>query len=733
MFEVNADGSRGVQLPGTVTFNQQPVVGGSDGTITFNPTPTLSPGHYEAVVFVIGSAPTAIGFADYSVFINDQAPFNLNNPVPFYNGKAYANTSNNTEFPFSGNAAPGLTVNVDLTDPMDPNPLSNSYSGSTTVAPCASAPSCPWTVKIDLSNFTSSQNTVAWSASATDGNTATPSANGPTFNVDYSKPATVTVNPAPAISSDSKSVSVNASDTDTDVTQYYVTLADSDGNSFVKAFQAVNHNLPPTSIDVTTLDDGQLSITIQAVDSVGNTSDPGSAQPYHVTKTIGLLPNLGTSVLTSSGGDTTFQQAESQSVLSPTTVRLSFTQPIKESWTDNSNPVQPKVHHSSLCVASQNGNCLTTASPTVDSNDDHVLVLQLKNPLSDGTYEIQAQTYSKGNCGDISPGGNPNNHTCEQFGPAVVTDPNTGQPFTFRVDSTKPTVTIDSYPHPVTGKNEKSAMFSGTVSKSASTVQLLIKSSGSTQTTLLFNATITQPSSSSDPKATWSYGPADLSPLPDGTLTIKATARKGSGLTGTAIVHAQMKAHQAVLTERANKAKVTAGHHVKVTGTLSDQTGTAISGENVTVKAKYRSGSSKAVRVITDSTGHYTAIITPKHNATLVANYPGSPQHDGITVRTAKVGVRFAVTFTAPKNRASTSTPVHVTGTVKPSHAGATVTFFRHTAAGNVVVGHAKLNKKSRFSATLTLPPGTNKILATVKATKANLAGKSALLTLHVS
>src|SRR5206468_10486943 len=115
------------------------------------------------------------------------------------------------------------------------------------------------------------------------------------------------------------------------------------------------------------------------------------------------------------------------------------------------------------------------------------------------------------------------------------------------------------------------------------------------------------------------------------------------------------------------------------------------------------------------------------------AIYGGSPQHDGVTVHTASVLARFAVSITSPKSGAHTSTPVTVAGNVKPNHRGATVTFYRHTSSGNVVVGHAKLNKKSHFSAHLVLPPGTDSIFASVKGTKANVGGKSRLIKLHVS
>jgi hypothetical protein len=771
LYEVNADGSRGLRLPGATSFESSgnPVTGVQD-TVAFNPDFSLVNGDaYEAVVHVFGvdssgkKVAGAVSDADYKVFINTTAPYALSAP-------AFANTQNNTAFPLSGYAPSGFTVSVDVENPNDPTGQTDA-TGSTFVEPCASAPLCPWTVPVDISSnqgYPSSATNVDWTATEQDANgnpssgfSSTASAQSPkaTFTIDYSAPDIPSSSPAPSLAQDASqhtaSVSVNGQEADNannaDVASYLITVSDPSANKVTQTFPSQGNDLPAHTVDVTTLDDGQLTVLIQAVDSHGNVSSascasfpPGSpCSKYsgsNLVKNVGLAPNLGTSLLTSSGGDTTFSEAQQgQAVQSPTTVTVGFTQTIKESFQDCCTSSGPVTNHSSMCIATPNGNCIQSATPTVAS-DKKSISMKLASKLQDGSYAVKVHTYSQSNCPDRTPatyaanGGKAPN--CENYNDSVRI-PGTGVPgtaFTFTVDTSKPTISIDSYTHPVTATNEKSAAFSGTVSKSVSSVQLLIKSSGSGTARLLFNAAVTQPTSSADPNATWAVGPADLSALPDGTLTIKATAKESNGLTGIKTVHATMRAHRAVLSERIDKHKVTDGHAVKISGHLSDEAGAAISGENVTVKPKFGSGhSGRPVTAITDAGGAYSVTIHPQHNATFYATYAGSPQHDAVTVHTASALVRFAVKIASPKQGAHVSSPVLVKGSVGPHHKGATVTFYRHTAGGNVVIGHAKLNKKSHFGAKLVLTPGTNKVFATVKKTSGNAAGKSSTRTLHVS
>ena len=738
LFEVNADGSRGVQLPGAISFGGNPVQG-SDGTVTFNPNSGLANGRYEVLLLVNGVSggkanPKAIGRGDYSLFVNNNAPFSLNNPVPTYNGVPYANTSNNTAFPFSGFAAPGLTINVTVKDPKDPNPLTNTYKGSGTVDPCPSAPSCPFTVTVDISQMNDGQS-VTWTAQGEDANQkTTQTGTGPSFAVDYSKPNVIKTSPDPAISNDSKTVTVNATDSSTDVVSYLITITDPEGNKITPKFPAQNNNLPATPIDVTTLDDGELDIFIQAVDNVGNVSDtpgpPQGSQPYTVTKNVGLQPNLGTSILTSNGTDTTFVDAETGSVQPPTKVTVGFTQSVKLSYTDDTK-APPATHNAGICITTQNGNCLVSNDVTL-SSDKHSLSMKVSNPLPDGVYGIHATAFSAGNCPDKTPV-NANTWSCDQFD-GIITDPNTGQPFHFTIDTTKPTISITDYPNPVTASNEKSVTIKGVVSKTTQTVSVLIFSSGNTSQKQLFQATIMPRANTSDPDADWSAGPLDLSNFPDGTLTIKATAKKSNGLSASVTKQARMQAHLSNLTETPSKSKVTYGHPVAISGHLTDESHNAITGADITVRPKFASGHfGRAVTVVTNSGGGYTAHFKPRRNATYYATYDGAQTHDGATVHTAHVGVRFHVTITSPTFGAHVSSPVTVKGRVGPSHAGAIVTVFRHTSSGNTVVGKGRLDKQSRFSVQVVLPPGTDVIYASVGKTKNNLAGKSKLYKLHVS
>ncbi len=770
LYEVNADGSRGLRLPGATSFTTSgnPLTGVQD-TVDFNPDFNLINGDsYEAVVQVFGvdkdgkKNPAAVTNLDYKVYISTVAPYSLSAPQ-------YANTQNNSAFPLSGYAPSGFTVSVDVDNPNDPTGQTDA-TGSTVVEPCPSAPLCPWTVTVDISGseYPSSANNVDWTASEQDvnGNPSTPisskaSAQNPkaTFTIDYTPPDVPSSSPAPSLTQNASQhtafVSVNAQEADnannSDVTSYLVTVSDPSSNKVTQTFPSQGNDLPAQTVDVTTLDDGQLTVLIQAVDSHGNvSSDSCSSFPPNspcskysgsdLVKKVGLAPNLGTSLLTSSSGDTTFEEAQQgKSVQSPTKVTVGFTQTIKESFQDCCTQSGPVTNHSSMCIATPNGNCLVTAAPTV-ANDNKSISMKVASKLQDGDYAVRVHTYSQSNCPDRTPAGYAANGgkapDCESYND-LVRIPGTGDPgtpFTFTVDSTKPTVAITQYTHPVTAKNEKSVNISGTVSKEASTLQLIITSSGSS-TKRLYNATITQPSSSTDPNATWAAGPLDLSSLPDGTLTIKATAKKSNGTSASDTVHAKMAAHMSHLTAAVSRSRTTAGKQIKVTGVLSDEANQPITNAEITVRARYSAGHfGKAVTVVTDSSnGGYTARLTAKHNATYVAKYAGAPDHDGVTATTKRVLVRYAVTITSPNFGAHVGSPVTVKGKVGPKHKGAVVTIYRHTSSGNTVVGTARLNKHSRFTAHVVLPAGKDVIYASVKKGAHNVAGKSKRLTLHVS
>ena len=769
LYEVNADGSRGVRLPGETTFDTSGTPLDPNDTVVFNPDFSLVTGNsYEAVVQVFGvdsngkKVASMVTNLDYKVFISTVKPYNLSAP-PF------ANTQNNSAFPLSGYAPSGFTVTATVKNPNgDPTGQTNA-SGSTLVEPCPSAPLCPWTVTVDISGneWPSSASNVDWTAEEQDANgtPSTPysmdaSAQTPkaTFTIDYSAPDIPSSSSPPTLTQDKSqhtaSVNVSAQEADNannaDVNSYLITVTDPSDNKVTQTFPSQGNDLPAHTVDVTTLDDGQLTVLIQAEDTHGNVSDsscsPFPNQPCSsysgsgLIKTVGLVPNLGTSTLTSSDGDTTFTDAQQgRAILSPTKVTVGFTQTIKESFDDCCTSSGPVTNHSSMCVATPNGNCLVSAAPTVAS-DNKSISMKVASKLADGTYAVRVHTYSQSNCPDRTPagyaanGGNP--PSCESYGD-LVRIPGTGDPgtaFTFTVDSTSPTVAITKFPNPVTAKNEKSVNIAGTVNKTAEQVQLFISSSGS-DNKLFHNTTITTRANTSDPTADWASGPIDISSLPDGQLTIKAVAKNANGTTAHDTVHAKMAAHLSHLTAAVNHSRTVAGKQLKVSGVLSDEHNDPITNAEITVRPRYSAGHfGKAVTVVTDSsTGGYKAKVVAKRNATYVAKYAGAEDHDGVTAATKRVLVHYSVTITSPNFGDHVGSSVTVKGKVGPNHKGAVVTIFRHTSSGNTVIGKATLNKHSRFTAHVVLPPGKDVIFASVKKGAHNLAGKSKRLTLHVS
>lgn len=755
LYEINADGSRGLQLPGktTITTSSSMPVGGTNDTIDFNPQFDLAAGGtYEALVHVTSaSTPTTTTDLDYRVYVTTST-----NSVPTQlSAPPFANTANQSAFPLSGVAPAGLTVTVNVVDPTDQTGHLRTATASTLVAACSTTPTCPWTAKVDVSKFTSPQDTVDWTASAQDayGNPTSPTAADAakqtpkaTFGIDYTAPAVPTSNPAPKLTQDpaahTASVSVNAQDTSSDVTSYLVTITDAAGNKVNPSFPSQGTNLPPTSIDVSGLADGQLTVLIQAVDSHGNVSDsscqtlpPNSPCSSYsgsgLVKNTGLVPSLDTSLLSSDSGDTTFTNAETASVQSPTKVTVGFTQPIKLSYTDmTTNPPTGTTHNSAVCIETMNLNCIASGTPTLAS-DSMSLSIKIGSKIPDGKYVVAVTTYSANNCPNKTLQ-NQSGYTCDQYNDLVrIPGSGTpGTPFTFTVDSTPPTVAVSSITNPITAANENGVTASGTTSKGVASVQVLYTSSGASPSKLLVNASVTQPSDPNATTASWTAGPSNLSSFPDGKVTVKVTAKKSDGLEASVTKTVTMKAHNTTLSEFTDHAVVTANHAIHITGHLSDESGNPIANASISVRPRFSNGKlGHAATAVTNGSGGYSATFVPTKSARYIASYAGSPQHDSARASSARTNVRAAVSLSG---KARQSSPVTVTGHVSPNKSGKTVTIFKKTSSGWVVAGKARLNSKSRFTAHLSLGRGKNRLYAAIGQTSGNLAGKSAVLVINV-
>ncbi len=744
VFEVNLDGTRGVQLPGTVAFPKT-LQGDSDGSVTFKPANALqktapgSSGKYEAVLLVNGvdggdPNPKAIGAADYYFWVNDTPPADLATP------DAPANNVNSSEFPFTGTAPVGTTVTVTVEDPSDPTGL-NPPKGSVVVPTCDAAPICPWTVKVDVSGLGDADGTADnganWSAVAADPNgKKTASTAGAPFVIDQTPPDQPTVTATAPDGSDTVTTTVRVSasygptDDSTGVTSYHVTITDQEDNTVEQDYPADgSKNLPATDVDVTTLDDGTLTVLAQAEDAAGNrsnySSNPLDPKAPTVTKKAGLLPNLGTSTFTTDGSDTTFVDAV-DGVHSPGTVTLRFTQTIKESYTDNNDP-RNGTHHSALCLTTVQGNCVAGGSPTV--TDDHRgLVIKPSSSLPDGHYGVKATTYSQNNCPNVNPGGT---DTCESFD-GVVLDPATGQPYVFTVDNTAPTVKITGIsPNPITSKGVDDVTIAGTVSADATGVQLVIRSNGG-KGARLAAATVTPHSGAA---SSWSSGSLDLSALPDGRLTIKAKATDEAGNTGADTAHARLKAHESRLAEHATDNRIRFGQSVRIAGRLRDQNGDPIVSATITVQPRFvhhRLGQPQTAT--TNSKGHWSLLVAPRQNARFYASYDGTtskPIHDQVTTHRARVFVRALVKIARPDSGASRR-HVTVKGKVRPNKRHEVVRLYRKTRHGATLLDRDRLNRHSHFVFRVRLPHGKVRLFVRIGRTTGNLAGRSAYVVLRV-
>lgn len=521
VYELNPDGTRGVgPLGGTTKFPGTALPPGPGKTVTFTPSTPLVDGEYEAVVTVNGvnsdgsKNAAAVGTADYRFFIDGASPQNLSSP-------AIANNANDTAFPFSGTAAPGLTVTVDVQS-NDPTATISPTGGSAVVPVCEAAPNCPWTVPVDVSGL--SDGTYKWTAQSSDAdNSKSPVATAPnSFKLDTTAPGKPTSGSA-TIEPSGQVVDVSAGrPSDGDFVGFTVTITDPESHTAVQQFDTTG-DLTNGHVDVSGLDNGTLTVSIQSRDNAGNlsnayTSGFPASQPT-VTKNVPFAPNFGTSTFTSGGQDVPFTTAETTPVQPPSKITVEFNEATTLSYTSAPDPSHPtgQTHNSAACITYPSGNCTSyTIGPFQETSDGHGFSFTVPK-LPDGGYGLRVTAYSAG-CG--SPGG-----TCDTYS-QVVTLPATTTPFHYTVDGTAPKVTITSLTNPITPTKLQTAAIAGTADSDVSVVKLTLKSSNDPTPRVA-----TAPVSSGQ----WSLHPLPLSGIVDGTLTITVTGADAAGNTGTAI------------------------------------------------------------------------------------------------------------------------------------------------------------------------------------------------------
>jgi len=723
-----------------------------DDTISFTPSPALPNGAYTATVHVdglSGSADNPRAFFDktFNFWVNNAAPGNVSHPT-------YINNVNNSAVPFSGTAAPGLTVNVDIINNQDPGHVQDGSdgTGSVLVPSCDAAPVCPWSVNVDASRLgdqnpsDSPDGTYSWTASTSDGNTgATNSSNSGGAPANGTIIEDTTAPDAPSVTASMDPLSATtlrtaATDASTDVASYSVDVTDSAATPTTLHFDfsAVSHNLPQQSMDVSSLADGTLNVLVTAIDGAGNATFPtnaltGAPSPTKVTKNVGLKEDFADSFLTVDGNVVSFPSAAAGAVRKPSSITVEFTQPIRLDWVDNSGThgFTPVHHHSSVCVQRANSpiSCVN-GSPTA-TQDGKGFTVPINGIGSDGGFTISyTNIWPAAFCPDLKAGPPATQNSACIGKTGTVQDPTTNSNFVFNVDDTPPPATSISMPAKIGPDAVHFVGISGTTEPNA-TVNLTIKSSGGGPTFLAGHGSpIT-----ADGTGNWQTV-EDLSTVRDGKLTVTAKVFDAAGneTDSTASPAPVLAAHVSRLTESVSGSIVTYGRGVLVSGRLVDQSGAAIRGATVTIRPRFDDGKFGAGQTATTtSTGHWSRTEFPAHNATWYASYAGkttSPLHDAAAVHSARTLVKVSIAFLSPRNRAKVGSPVVLTGRVGPNKAGKTVSIYRHTSRGNTLVGRAKLDRHSHWSFKLKLPRGTTKLFAVIGRTFGNLGNRTGYLTI---
>lgn len=534
-----ANGSRVNALPGTVKFAASNQFGGTTDTIEFAPQTAIpATAEYEAVIHVEGvdsngdPNPASVTDTDFDFWVDNRPPQNPSGP-------AYINNSNDSAVPFTGTAAPGLTVTVTLTN--DSAPAVPAATGTATVAGCSAAPNCPWTAKVDASNVPDGN--YHWSATTTDaGNASSDPSTSTAIVRDTQAPSAPSSVTAAFTDNTDQALEVTATDSASDMGHYTVTVADADGNSVSQDFAPQNDGSLDGIADVSSLDDGGLTVSVFAVDTHGNVSSAGqpSSQP---TKDAGLALDFSGSTFTTPSGTVGFPAAEAHAIQSPTAVNLHFTEPVKQSWTDQTSPTPSSptgtVHHTTVCVhdtvSGGSGSCVVFSSNPTISSDGRTMTVPVPTQLADSgsPYTIIVTTWSKNLCPDKTPQNTlDSSWSCETL-TGTVTDPSTitsytvsdgANPLEVTLDDVaprKPTVSVS----PATLINATTidnVHFSGT-SDAGTTVKVSVKSSAGGSRLLLNGG---QPITVTN--GTWSVT-GSLRSVPDGVLTVVATASDEAG------------------------------------------------------------------------------------------------------------------------------------------------------------------------------------------------------------
>jgi hypothetical protein len=533
--------------------------------IQFTPSsPPVNKGIYRVTVDVFGtngdSSPTAAATENPKAETKDSYTFTLDNTPPagatdLAVSPTPVTKANEAAITFSGNAKPGNTITVTVANGSSPKSSSPVTVSSTN---CTSATSCPWSVPMDLTTVADGD-AVAWTAKE-QSSVGSTTVSGPTFVKNTSAPAGLTVHGAFPQSPTELEVTGGS---DSTVDHYTIDISDSTSPTANKIPQIVLAKSPGggvnadgtylKDVDVSSLNDGVLTISVVAYDAYGNNAPASTG----VDKESGVQLVFGSSFFKLVNSDTpSFSEVlnrNKHAIQKPSQLAIEFSNPITlvrhDTSTLNNTPSPNSGNHDTSAsaptftevLANGDGNVLQ-GTAVVDTSDPRRLLVTPPAGLADGSYKVHVSLWQANKCDwtDTSA----TNPSAPNFTPPAcdpkwtydnyVMEPGTTTPFVFTVDSVAPsTATITAPAGTVDGTNVGDVVVGGT-GEAGTTLTLTAKSS-SGGTVLALNQG--QPVTVGN-DGNWSDDESDaFTALPDGTITITGTPADSAGNVGTIVTH----------------------------------------------------------------------------------------------------------------------------------------------------------------------------------------------------
>jgi hypothetical protein len=536
-------------------------------TIVFTPTSApVNKGIYQVTLDVFGTDGKSNGLTtadgpNLAAHSHDTYTFTMDDPLPpppaptnLAESPNPVTSANLTAVTFTGNGTPGNTIVVDAFDGTTHfNNAGTANGGPVTVSTGPSTTSCAWAKEFNYTNSGLKDGTITWTATETAPQSSSAPANGPSFTKDVTPPTgshvagsfnpsnstTMTVTGGSDATVDHYTLNIHDNTQPNVHTIPQITLTKA-ANGGVAADGTINYQ-----VDVSSLDDGTIFLSLTAFDANGNSATAPSASAtknsglqllFDSTQTVFKLANSDTPTFDTvlARQDHAVQKLSQLAIefSNPITFNRHATGTLNNTPSNNSGNLDIPATKPQFVEVLANGADGNTLQGTYaqDPNDSRRMLVTPPPGLADGTYKVFVNVFEGlGKCNwdadPMPPSTSPTPATpCPSYNDYInVPNSNPVTPFTFTVDSQPPsTPVISTLPSgTVDGSNVGDVLIRGTAA-GATKVTLTARSSGGGPVLALNGG---QPVAvGSD--GTWQDEESNgtFAALADGTITISGTA-----------------------------------------------------------------------------------------------------------------------------------------------------------------------------------------------------------------